>query len=127
MVIGLAECQLEPHRVLKREPAAVAVAAEPGAKRKFKYHPEIPYLTWSGKEESGVLISVRDQAGCALEMLDFERTSRGCTKRKTYSNIWKHCILSHHHREGNLAAQRGLPRKNKAPRHGGAHAQRSRQ
>ena len=37
----------------------------------------------------------------------------------------RHCILSQHHREGHITAQRGLPR-NRAPSHGGAHAQRAR-
>ena len=79
MVIGLAECQLKTERVLQREPAAVAVAATAGAKRRFKYRPEFPYLTLRGKEEDSVLIAVRDQAGCALEMLDLERNDHGKT------------------------------------------------
>ena len=49
MVIGLAECQEESELVLAREPAAVAVAAKPGAKGKFKYRPEFKYLTLRGR------------------------------------------------------------------------------
>ena len=49
-VIGLAECKLESECVLQREPAAVAVAAKPGATSKFKHCPEFPYLTLRGQE-----------------------------------------------------------------------------
>ena len=49
VVIGLAECQLESERVLEREPAEVAVAANSAAKRKFKFRKEYPYLTLRGK------------------------------------------------------------------------------
>ena len=74
MVIGLAECQLESQLVLEREPepAAVAAPSKPGARRKFKNRPELPYLTVRGQEVSSVLIGVRDQAGCALDMLEAE-------------------------------------------------------
>ena len=84
MIIGLSECQAESEDVLIRDPrpAAVAAAARPGAKGEFKYRPEFKYLTLRGKEKSSVLIAVRDQAGCALEMLDLERKSHGLMKRK---------------------------------------------
>ena len=89
MVIGLAECQLETERVLKREPDPAAVAADPkpGRKRRFKNRPEFAYLTLRGKEEDSVLIAVRDQAGCALQHLHTERVRHGPTKEKnTESN-----------------------------------------
>ena len=82
MAIQLAECQLESERVLQREPAAVAVAAKPGAKGKFKYRPEFKYFTLRGREEESVIIAVRDEHGCALEMLDLERRDEGLTKEK---------------------------------------------
>ena len=74
MVIGLAECQLGTEHVLKREPepAAVAVDPKPGRKRQFKHRPEFAYLTMRGAEEGSVLIAVRDQAGCAIQMLNCE-------------------------------------------------------
>ena len=85
MVIGLAECQLETERVLKREPDPAAVAADPkpGRKRRFKNRPEFAYLTLRGKEEDSVLIAVRDQAGCALQHFHTERVRHGPTKEKT--------------------------------------------
>ena len=82
MVIGLAECQLETEEVLQREPAAVAANATSGARRRFKDRPEFSYLTLRGEEEKSVLIAVRDQAGCAIEMLDCEKCDHGRTKRK---------------------------------------------
>ena len=128
MVIGLAECQLETEHVLRREPepAAVAAAADPGAKRKFKNRPEFAYLTVRGREEGSVLIAVRDQAGCALQHLHTERVHHGPTKEKHRKQRKRRHILSQHHREGHLAAQSGFPRKI-ARCHGGAHAQRARQ
>ena len=84
MIIGLSECQAESEDVLKRDPrpAAVAAAARPGAKGKFKYRPEFKYLTLRGKEEESILIAVRDEPGCELKMLDFERRGEGLVKRK---------------------------------------------
>ena len=78
MIIGLTECQKESEEVLRRDPAqpdpaAVAAAAKPGAKGKFKYRPEFKYLTLRGREPESVLIAVRDEPGCALRMLDFDR------------------------------------------------------
>ena len=92
MVIGLAECQLETEHVLKREPdpAAVAAAAKPGAKGKFKYRPEFKYLTLRGREPESVLIAVRDEPGCALQMLDFVRRDEGLIKTKEKQ---KNCAL----------------------------------
>ena len=124
MVIGLAECQLETEHVLKREPDPAAVAADPkpGRKRRFENRPEFAYLTLRGKEEGSVLIAVRDQAGCALQHLHTERVHHGPTKEKHRKQRKRRHILSQHHREGHLAAHRGLPRK-RARCHGGAHAQ----
>ena len=82
MVIGLAECQLESECVLQREPAAVAVNATPGANSKSKHRPEFPYPTLRGTEETSVLIAVRDQAGCALELLDLDRQEHGNTRKQ---------------------------------------------
>ena len=84
MIIGLSECQAESEDVLKRDPrpAAVAAAARPGAKGKFKYRPEFKYLTLRGNEDESVLIAVRDEPGCALQMLDVERKAAGLAKQK---------------------------------------------
>ena len=90
MIIGLSECQAESEDVLKREPAAVAAAAKPGAKGKFKYRPEFKYLTLRGREPESVLIAVRDEPGCALQMLDFVRRDEGLIKTKEKQ---KNCAL----------------------------------
>ena len=84
MVIGLAECQLESQLVLEREPepAAVAAPSKPGARRKFKKRPEFPDLTVRGREEEIVIIAVRDQAGCALEMLEAVCKEHGLVNTK---------------------------------------------
>ena len=87
MIIGLSECQAESEDVLKRDPAerdpaAVAAAAQGRAKGKFKYRPEFKYLTLRGNEEEIVLIAVRDEPGCALRMLDFDRRPEGLVKKK---------------------------------------------
>ena len=84
MVLGLAECQRDTESALQRDPEPVAVAAapKPGANRKFKCRPEFSYLTLKGKEEDSVLIAVRDQAGCALEMLHLERIHHGPTNKQ---------------------------------------------
>ena len=87
MIIGLTECQKESEAVLRRyptppDPAAVAAAAKRRAKGKFKYRPEFKYLTLRGREEASVLIAVRDEPGCALQMLDLERKAAGLAKRK---------------------------------------------
>ncbi|MDA8584413.1 hypothetical protein N9L68_09250 [bacterium] len=129
MIIGISECQEESEEVLRRDPeerdpAAVAAAAQGRAKGKFKYRPEFKYLTLRGTENESVILAVRDEPGCALRMLDFERREAGLVNTK--HNIKTHDILSQHGREGHLAAQCGLPRK-RAQRHGGAHAQRARQ
>ena len=86
MIIGLSECQEESEQVLRRDPeerdpAAVAAAAQGRAKGKFKYRPEFKYLTLRGTENESVLIAVRDEPGCALRMLDFERPEAGLVKR----------------------------------------------
>ena len=127
MVIGLAECQLGTEEVLQREPAAVAANATSGARRtrrRFKDRPEFKYLTWRGEEEKSVLIAVRDQAGCAIQMLNCEIYDAGKMKRKKSKKKQRKrpVILSLHHREDHLAAQGGFPRK-RARCHGGAHAQ----
>ena len=124
MVIGLAECQLQTEEVLQREPAAVAANATSGARRRFKDRPEFSYLTLRGEEEKSVLIAVRDQAGCAIQMLNCEIYDAGRTKRKKKQKQQRKrpVILSLHHREDHLAAQGGFPRK-RARCHGGAHAQ----
>ena len=98
VVVGLAECQLETELVLRRDPAAVAVAPNAQAKRTYKYRPELSYLTLRGKEESSVLIAVRDQAGCALELLDTDRPLHGQLKRKKRQRQQGkiRCILSQH-------------------------------
>ena len=85
-IIGLSECQAESEDVLKRKPAAVAAAAKPRAKCKFNYRPEFKYLTLRGREPESVLIAVRDEPGCALQMLDFERRDEGLVKRKGKRN-----------------------------------------
>ena len=87
MIIGLSECQAESEHVLKRDPAepdpaAVAAAAQRGAKGKFKYRPEFKYLTLRGREPESVLIAVRDEPGCALRMLDFDRRQEGLLKKQ---------------------------------------------
>ena len=82
MVIGLAECQLDTEEVLQREPAAVAANAPSGARRRFKDRPEFSYLTLRGDEEKSVLIAVRDQAGCALDLLDVEKLCHGQTRKR---------------------------------------------
>ena len=87
MIIGLSECQAESEDVLKRDPAepdpaAVAAAAQRGAKGKFKYRPEFKYFTLRGHEEESVLIAVRDELGCALRMLDFDRRPEGLVKQQ---------------------------------------------
>ena len=86
MIIGLTECQKESEAVLRRDPtppdpAAVAAATKPGAKGKFKYRPEFKYLTMRGNEAESVLIAVRDELGCALRMLDFERRPEGLVRK----------------------------------------------
>ena len=123
MVIGLAECQKGTEEVLQREPAAVAANATSGARRRFKDRPEFSYLTLRGEEDKSVLIAVRDQAGCAIQMLNCEIYDAGKMKRKNKKKQRKRpVILSLHHREDHLAAQGGFPRK-RARCHGGAHAQ----
>ena len=82
MVIGLAECQLETEELLQREPAAVAANATSGARRRFKDRPEFSYLTWRGNEDKSVLIGVRNQAGCSIQMLNCEIYDAGRTRRK---------------------------------------------
>jgi len=87
MIIGLSECQEESEEVLRRDPeerdpAAVAAAAQGRAKGKFKYRPEFKYLTLRGIENESVLIAVRDEPGCALRMLDFERREAGLVNNK---------------------------------------------
>ena len=90
MVIGMAECQLETEQVLQREPAAVAANATSGARRRFKDRPEFSYLTLRGEEEKSVLIAVRDQAGCAIQMLNCEIYDAGKTKSKKSKNNKPH-------------------------------------
>ena len=87
MIIGLTECQAESEEVLKRDPAqkdpaAVAAAAKPGAKGKFKNRPEFKYFALRGSEAESVLIAVRDEPGCALRMLDFDRRPEGLVKHR---------------------------------------------
>ena len=89
MIIGLTECQKESEEVLRRDPkppdpAAVAAAAKRGAMCKFKYRPEFKYLTMRGNEAESVLIAVRDEPGCALQMLDFDRRGEGVVRQKGY-------------------------------------------
>ena len=76
MSIGLLECQAESEEVLKQDPAAAAAAAQRRAKGKFKKHSSNT-LPWRGDEEESILIAVRDEPGCALQMLDFERQGEG--------------------------------------------------
>ena len=104
MVIGLAECPKETEIALQREAAAVAAAPKAQAKRTFKYRPEFPYLTLRGNEESSVLIAVRDQAGCALELLNTERLCHGKTKTNGNTHDKSLGILSQDHCECHLAA-----------------------
>ena len=85
MIIGLAECQAESEEVLKRDsakrdPAAVAAAAQRRAKGKFKNRPEFKYRILRGDEEESVRIAVRDELGCALRTLDFDRRAEGLVK-----------------------------------------------
>ena len=100
MVIGLAECQSQTEEVLQREPAAVAANATSGARRRFKDRPEFSYLTWRGDEEKSVLIGVRNQAGCSIQMLNCEIYDAGRTKRKKSKNnrergqSYSRCIIA---------------------------------
>ena len=92
MIIGLTECQAESEEVLKRDPAqpdpaAVAAAAQRRAKGKFKYRPEFKYLTLRGSEKESVLIAVRYEPGCALQMLDVERKAAGLAKTTKNKNM----------------------------------------
>ena len=80
MVIGLAECQEATEMVLRAVPATVTAAPKAQAKSKFKSRPEFQYLTMRGNEDSSVLIAVRDQAGCTLDLLDVEKLRHGQTK-----------------------------------------------
>ena len=80
MVIGLAECQEATEMVLKRVPAAETAAPKAQANSKFKSRPEFQYLTMRGNEDSSVLIAVRDQAGCAIQMLNCEIYDAGKTQ-----------------------------------------------
>ena len=87
MIIGLTECQAESEEVLKRDPAqpdlaAVAAAAKPGAKGKFKNRPEFKYLTLRGNEAESVLIAVRDEPGCELKMIDVERKTASVEQKQ---------------------------------------------
>ena len=124
MVIGLAECQKETEMVLQQGPAAVADAPKSQAKSKFTSRPEFQYLTYRGNEESSVLIAVRDQAGCALDLLDVEKLHHGKTKRggsTARALAYSRSIIA----KVTLPHNVGFLGKN-ARCHGGAHAQRAR-